>query len=151
MQITMRVVSLVMALGASLGLVGCLITYDPDSVDFQGGGSTEPSVTVDQPQPNAEIGDFLDVTLAVRNINLVQKVGQPNVPGEAHLAVFIDGASITPEDQGIVTTSFRINVTSLNHDAGNVHTLRVETRNNDGTPFEGVGPVTVEFTKLPPS
>jgi hypothetical protein len=135
------------------GAGGCLITYDPDSVELEG-GDTRPRVNVLQPVPQQEVGDDLLVELDVRNFALVAPDGRANAPNEGHVLAFIDGAAVAG-GVAIVTASFHITGLddTLSHDEGaNVHRLRIEVHQNDGTPYdENPGPVEVDFIKLPPA
>lgn len=148
-KMTRRLALVVMAVMA-LGISGCLITYDPDSVELADVGSTylctesERSLNVLSPTDEMEISsDILVVDIVVCGIDLVEKWGQENSEGEGHLVVSVDGRYAHPPGEGLVTCRFGLPLDDF--DPGD-HVFRAQVRNNDLTEIEDIPPVEVNFT-----
>jgi hypothetical protein len=77
-------------------------------------------------------GSVARVQLLVRGVRLVNKVGQPNVPGEGHLRVWVDPGD--PSSSSVVQTASTFELANL---APGSHHLMVELRQNDDTPLAG--------------
>ena len=100
-----------------------------------------PRVTILQPQ-NGAIGRAGSITIdvSVSNLNLVDKLGQTNVPGEGHIHYFLDVTPPTTPGQPAVTAQGTYAATAAttytwqNVPVG-LHTLSVELVNNDHTPL----------------
>ena len=83
-----------------------------------------------------------DVTVAidVANFSLVDRIGQPNAPGEGHVIYYIDTDAPTTAEQPALTAAGSYAVTAdksytwPNLPDG-VHSLSVELVNNDNTPL----------------
>jgi glucose/arabinose dehydrogenase len=100
-----------------------------------------PAITIITPQENAILlpGNVI-VSVQVQNFNLVDKLGQANVPGEGHIHYFVDVAPPTTPGQIAVTAPGTYVPTSgtsytwTNISAGR-HNFSVELVNNDHTPL----------------
>ena len=85
--------------------------------------------------------------MSVSNFNLVDKVGQANVPGEGHIIYYADVPIPTTQGQpaftapGTYTVSTNTSYLWTSLFAG-VHTLGVQLVNNDNTPLSP--PVTAQ-------
>ena len=134
----------------ALGFTGCLISYNPDDVELAPHDETA-RVTLVSPEPNEQVANFLEVHLTVDNITLVERWGEPNVEGEGYLRVYIDGNSITPDNEGIAFSDFAVDVSGLGASEQTPHLLVVETLNNDGTPYTGISTISSAWIKLPRS
>lgn len=153
----------------AVGASGCLISYDPGSVEVEPflPGDTTPRIIVVSPKPAEQFSGELPIQLEARNLTLVAPTGQANADGQGHLRVYIDevclddpanpgpgATSFCPEPRAITTTSFSVDISGL--EAG-THRLQVEVRANDGSAFTYTGsdggtvelrPVIVDFEKL---
>jgi hypothetical protein len=139
------VVALVVALGLGLSGASCLISYDPSGVDLIEPTDTSPRLFVIQPTPDEQVTTSLHVEVEIRNFTLVPKWGQANVDGEAHLVVLVDGEPIHAADQGIVDTSFDVDVSGLVQADATTHELEIQVANNDRTQYDSIRPIIVEF------
>lgn len=80
------------------------------------------------------------VNLVVTNFNLVDKIGQANIPGEGHIAYYLDVTAPTTAGQPALTdtgTYAETNKTSYTWQnvAPGMHLLSVQLVNNDSTPL----------------
>ena len=148
-KMTRRLVLVVM-LVLAFGVSGCLITYDPDSVELSDAGliyecaQGERSLNVFSPTEGQEVSsDLLEVEIVVCGITLVEKWGQENVEGEGHLVVSVDGRYAHAPGEGLITPHFAL---PLDDFGAGSHVFRVQVRNNDLTEITDIGPVEVSFT-----
>jgi hypothetical protein len=115
---------------------------------------TAPSVKITAPPPNVySIGEFT-VTVDVSNFTIVDKQGQPAVPGEGHLHYFLDIAAPTAAGVPAVTTAGTYASTAdLSYTMTNVgsghHTVSVELVNNDHTPLNPPVVATMDVLVIP--
>jgi hypothetical protein len=101
-----------------------------------------PELAITSPADNAVInGSSVTITVEVKNFNLVDKIGQANVPGQGHLVYFLD--VVPPTDQGlpvVYSPERAVASTSTTYAWENVgvgeHVLGVELVNNDDTPLD---------------
>jgi hypothetical protein len=154
-EITRRLAMLSLAI-VMASSVGCIMTYDPDSVslaDVTEVDQCQPSarsLTVSIPAPGMVLepnGDglyILEVKVTVCGVDLVATWGQTNVANEGHLTVSIDHIMAHPADQGIAGDHFGIQLPPEVATPG-THTLRVTVRNNDLTD-SGIPAVERSFT-----
>lgn len=80
------------------------------------------------------------VSVSVSGVNLVDKAGQANAPGEGHLIYYLDVAAPTQAGlPALTSTGSYATATDLSHVWDNlpdgVHTLSVQVVNNDNTPL----------------
>jgi outer membrane protein assembly factor BamB len=115
-------------------------------------GSTGPAVKIASPtdRSNLPAGD-VTVQPEVTNFNLVDKIGQPNAPGEGHLVYYLDmtppsnpGQSAVPSSGTYFATAAN-NYTFKNVAAGS-HTIAVQLVNNDNTALTPPVTATVNVT-----
>ncbi|APV44425.1 hypothetical protein Dform_01090 [Dehalogenimonas formicexedens] len=94
-----------------------------------------------------------DITIKayVESVDLVDKVGQENVPGEGHLIYYLDvmppvvtSAAAIP-GSGQYATSSQLSYIWLNVQPGE-HILAVQVVNNDNTPMENYSAVWITIT-----
>ncbi|MDD1750237.1 MAG: PQQ-binding-like beta-propeller repeat protein [Methanothrix sp.] len=102
---------------------------------------TNPRITITQPTNGAITrAGSITVNVSVSNLNLVDKLGQVNVPGEGHIHYFLDVTPPTTPGQPAVTgpgtyaATADTTYTWQNVPVG-LHTLSVELVNNDHTPL----------------
>lgn len=133
---------------AILGLSGCLISYDPDSVDLVGGGS-EPRLLVTSPSPGQEVEDILRIQMEVHNFLLVDPAGRENADGEGHVKIYINGVPIVDNDGPTFRTSIPVQVCSLGRERAAEYNLTIVPSNNDGTPHGVLGEINITWVKLP--
>ena len=143
---------------AALLFSGCIIGYDADGVPLGGGTCAVngvPEIHLVSPTPGQEIfcggpGSCpeLRVVIETENLCLEENWGQPNVTGEAHIKVFIDGQPLKHPQSGLETLAIDnliVPIVSLNDGP---HNVEVVTYNNDGTPHSVLGPISVEWHKF---
>jgi hypothetical protein len=112
----------------------------------------EPQVLVLSPASDSVLAPGpVTVKVWVENLNLVDKVGQSNVPGEGHLIYYLDvlppvkmGEPATTA-AGTYVVSTNTNYTWPNLTSGK-HTLAVQVVNNDNTPIRYPSAVRVYVT-----
>lgn len=129
-------------------LSGCLIGYDPDSVELQEAGDGTPRVVVTSPRPDDQVGDQLRIRLSLSNFSLVEPTGQENNDHEGHLSILIDGASILGDDP-ITRSSIDVVVRALAEESPTEHTLDIVVHNNDGSTHNVIQPISITWVKLP--
>ena len=100
-----------------------------------------PAVKIALPQNRATLQPGnVTVTVQVSNLNLVNKIGQPNVTGEGHIVYYADVVPPTDAGKPALTTtgtysaSADTSYTWTNVAAG-THTFWVQLVNNDNTPL----------------
>jgi hypothetical protein len=100
-----------------------------------------PSISITYPAPGAyEIVNNVLIVVSVSNFNLVNKIGQANVPGEGHIIYYADVQPPTTPGQPALTAqgtyaiSENISYLWTSLFAG-PHTLSVQLVNNDNTPL----------------
>ncbi len=104
-------------------------------------GSTSPTLTIVTPTEGAMIaGSNVTISVNVANFNLVDKLGQANVPGEGHLHYFMDVDPPTaPGVPAITAVGTYAPTTATSYTWTNVspgvHMFSVELVNNDHTPL----------------
>jgi hypothetical protein len=125
----------------ALGLAGCGSFSGSDGVGSGGGSfSGDPAVRILAPVSGQTItGSVVRVQLLVRGARLVNKVGQPNAPGECHLRVWVDTEDLSAAPT-LIQTATTFDLTGL---APGLHHMIVELRQNDGSPLPGA-PTDVE-------
>jgi plastocyanin len=100
-----------------------------------------PSVTITSPADDSSVpGPDVTVSVNVSRFNLVDKLGQPSVPGEGHLHYFLDVAPPTTPGQIAVTAPGTYVATTATSNtwtglSAGQHMLSVELVNNDHTPL----------------
>jgi hypothetical protein len=104
------------------------------------------------PKPGAALpAGSLTVQTEVNNFKLVDKLGQPNVPGEGHLHYFLDVAAPTEQGKpaiplsGVWAATNSTTYTFQNVNAG-PHQISVELVNNNHTPLNPPVVETVSMT-----
>ncbi|HTY81255.1 MAG TPA: cupredoxin domain-containing protein [Dehalococcoidales bacterium] len=104
-------------------------------------------------EPSANIHQIGNVTVSVQvsNFNLIDKLGQANVPGQGHLHYFMDVDAPTTPGQPAITTPGTYAATAATsytwtNVGGGSHKFSVELINNDHTPL--VPPVVATVTVL---
>lgn len=111
--------------------------------------NTGPTVTITSPTDGSSVpGPDITVSVDVSRFTLVDKLGQPNVPGEGHLHYFLDVAppttpgvpAVTAPGTYVATTATSYTWTGLS--AGE-HMVSVELVNNDHTPLVPAAVATV--------
>ena len=112
----------------------------------------EPHVLILSPAMNSTFPPGpVTVKVWVESFDLVDKVGQPNVPGEGHLIYYLDALppvqTATPAitDTGTYVVSTDTIYTWPNIAAGE-HTLAVQAVNNDNSPINAPTAVRVHIT-----
>lgn len=113
-----------------------------------------PSIKFLAPPANVySIGD-LKVSVEVGNFTVIDKQGQPSVPGEGHLHYFLDVTAPTTQGQpavtapGTWTTTADLTYTFTNVGTGH-HTVSVELVNNDHTPLNPPVVATMDVLVIP--
>lgn len=126
--------------GVTLCFTGCGYFTGSDGIGNSSGFiSGKPEVRILAPRNGQAItGSIVRVELLVRGVRLVNKIGQPNVPGEGHLRVWVDTEDLSAPP--IIQTASTFDLTGL---ASGLHHLIVELRQNDGSPLPGT-PTDVE-------
>lgn len=147
---------LVIALAVALfGLAACTENPAKESP----GDDTGTKIEIISPQDGATLqpGD-ITVTVQVTNFKIVDKQGQPNVPGEGHVHFFLDvAAPTTPGKPAIPAGGAWAHVSGTTYTFTNVpqgtHTINVELVNNDHTPLNPpqVYAITVNVTPTGPT
>jgi hypothetical protein len=94
---------------------------------------------------------FVTVRAYVENFNLVDKVGQANVPGEGHLIYYLDVLPpVTMGESAIPASGTYVISTTLSYTWENLtpgdHILAVQAVNNDNTPLRYPSAVRVYIT-----
>lgn len=114
-----------------------------------------PSITITAPTGNIipQIGD-VTVSVQVSNFNLIDKLGQANVPGEGHIHYFVDVDAPTAPDKPAVTDAGTYAATSAtfytwHNIGGGPHKFSVELVNNNHTPLTPPVVAMVTVTVLP--
>jgi len=105
-------------------------------------GSTSPAVKIVSPVDgsNLPVGD-ITVTVEQTNFNIVDKQGQPAVPGEGHVHYFLDVDAPTTQGQpaippaGATWATISGNTYTFKNVPAGTHTISVELVNNDHTPL----------------
>ena len=100
-----------------------------------------PRLTITQPQNGAILQtNNITVAIQVANFDIVNKIGQTNIPGEGHIHYFLDVPPPTTPNQPAITepgtyiSTTEKSYTWINLTTG-VHNLSVELVNNDHTPL----------------
>jgi hypothetical protein len=114
----------------------------PSAMRYQAAGGP-PSVKMVGPRNNDTVGPRVVIQVQTAGIKLDSiNVGKPAVPGAGHWLLFVDGkvAALSASD-----------VVSIPNDnfpkiAAGTHDLRVELRNNDGSPVAGASADEVKVT-----
>jgi len=104
-------------------------------------GAAAPTISITSPTNGSTIptGNVI-VSVHVSNFNIVDKLGQANVPGEGHIHYFFDVDAPTTQGQPAVTAAGTYAATAAtsytwpNVTAG-THSFSVELVNNDHTPL----------------
>lgn len=113
--------------------------------------ATTPSTTTPAPTPSLLINSPLDgsiihqignvaVTVSVSNFTVVDKQGQPSVPGQGHLHYYLDvSAPTTPGQPAVPASGSWAHIAATSYTFTNVpggeHTISVQLVNNDHTPL----------------
>ncbi len=116
-----------------------------------------PGVFIVSPLYNVPVppGD-VTVKIKVSKFTIVNKIGQPNVPGEGHVIYYLDVTPPTAPGKAAVTAANTYvetadtSYTWPNLAAGN-HTLSVQLVNNDGTPLNPAVTTTEPLPVVAPS
>jgi hypothetical protein len=129
------IVAVLTRLGAVLWLAacGCGSFRGPDAPVASRVSRSGPEFRILSPVNGQVItGSVVPVQLQLRRVRLVNKVGQPNVPGECHLRVWVDSADLS--DPPLIHTTPSFQITGL---APGIHHVIIELRQNDGSPLPG--------------
>jgi hypothetical protein len=113
---------------------------EPSLIAFRLNAKT-PIINIRSPMDGASLaaGD-MPVSVEVFNFNVVDKLGQPNVPGDGHVHYYLDAEPPTTKGQPAITapgTYVAMGETSYTwtNVAPGTHTLAVQLVNNDHTPL----------------
>lgn len=144
-----------------VALGGCASQEDPaleppepsaEPAATSDGAEKSPTFTITSPPNNAMVeADFVKVTIAVENFEVVDKIGEDPVDGEGHVHFYKDveempttpGKPAVTEDESTYHAAATTSHTWEDLGPGE-HTLGVQLVNNDHTPLEP--PVTAEVT-----
>ena len=134
-----------------LVLAACASTTSPATTSTP----SAPSIVITSPTGNIvpQIGD-VTVSVQVENINLINKLGQANVPGEGHVHYFMDvEAPTTPGKPAVTAAGTYAATTATSYTWHNVgggpHNFSAELVNNDHTPLVPPVVAKVSVTVLP--
>jgi|GEM_PF-551387 len=118
-------------------------------------GSVNPSVTITSPKDGATVAaGNVPVTIQVSNFNVVDRQGQPSVPGEGHVHYYLDVSPLptNPSSPAIPASASAVwahiaatSYTFTNVSAG-THTISVQLVNNDHTPVTPLATQSVTVT-----
>lgn len=112
--------------------------------------SSAPSLSILAPTAGSVVIDpNVSIQVQVAGFKLADKIGQTNVPGEGHLAYFIDSTAPTAPGQPATTAPGTYAQTAATlyqwpNVPDGVHVFSVELVNNDGTPLSP--PVTAQVS-----
>jgi hypothetical protein len=116
---------------------------------------TAPSIRITQPTDGGTVSaGAMEVNVEVTNFDLVDKLGEANVPGQGHIHYFLDiPAPTTPGKPAIPASGTWAPTASTMYSFEDVsvgtHTVSAELVNNDHTPLNPPVVSEVTFTATP--
>ena len=119
------------------------------------GVSGEPTVTLISPANGATVtGGTIPVSIGTSNFNIVDKQGQPNVPGEGHVHYYLDVSPIPsdptkpaiPADANAIWAHVAATSYTFTNVSSGTHTVSVQLVNNDHTPVTPLATGSVSVT-----